>query len=232
MDSNGRKIHGQAAKAREAGNHLESFQLGDEAMLAYQKDGNVLGFAEVIADRSIVLRHLADETGDQNFLLLAKSELEAAVTIVKKSGDQTALAIPIFNLAKIQEELGEIEQAAQTYQEAVESMENNPPELHNRPAVLADMKAHLSTCQYKNGDTSALERAEQALSEIETSEEVKYNKDVWTSGAHMRMADILRNDNPEKAKEHLQKAKEIIDANPDLKLRAKQWEKLSQSMSS
>ena len=45
----------------------------------------------------------------------------------------------------------------------------------------------------------------------------------------MRIADMLKEDNPEKAKEHLQKAKEIIDNNPDLKLRAEQWKKLTES---
>ena len=64
----GRRIHGLAAQAREDGNHLEALKLSDEAMLAYQKDGDILGFAEVLADRSITLRHLYGETEDINLL--------------------------------------------------------------------------------------------------------------------------------------------------------------------
>lgn len=56
MESEGRRIHGQAAHAREEGKHLDALKLHDEAMLAYQKDGDQLGLAEVLADRSIVLR--------------------------------------------------------------------------------------------------------------------------------------------------------------------------------
>lgn len=229
MESLGRKLHGQAAHAREDGDHLKALQILDEAMLAYQKDEDILGLAEVIADRSIVLRHLYGETGDKNFLLEAKGEMEASVEIAKASGNKEALALPLFNLAKVQEDLGELQAAIQTYTEAAQNMESNPPTNHNRPAVLADMKVHLSTCEYRAGDKDALMRAEQALSEIEASDEVKYNKDVWMSGAHMRIADMLREDNPEKAKEHLQNAKDTIDANPDLKLRKTQWEKLSMS---
>ena len=40
---------------------------------------------------------------------------------------------------------------------------------------------------------------------------------------------VLKENDPQKAKEHLQKAKEIIDANPDLKLRKAQWEKLAEN---
>lgn len=221
MESEGRKLHGQAAKARENGDHLKALQLEDEAMLAYQKDGDILGFAEIIADRSIVLRHLADETGDKNFLLVAKGEMEASVEIARNSGKQDALSIPLYNLAKVEEELDQYTESINHYQEAISTQTN--------PIVIADMKVHLATCEYKNGDKSALYKAEQALSELQASNEEKYDKDVWTSSAHMRIADMLREDNPEKAKEHLQKAKKIIDANPELKLRAEQWKKLVDS---
>ncbi len=241
VSEEGRRLHGLAAQAREDGDHLKALQLDDESMLAYQKDGDILGFAEVVADRSIVLRHLADETGNKNFLIIAKSEMVASVEIARGSGDKTALALPLFNLAKVQEELGELQEAVKTYTEAIQEMENNPPEMHNRPSVLADMKVHLATCEYMAGEKNALERAEQALRDLEKSNEVEYNeqsshtrgnsynKDVWVSGGHMRIAVMLKEDNPQKAKEHLQKAKAIIDANPDLTIRKTQWEKLTTS---
>lgn len=227
--TNGRRLHGLAAQAREKGEPLKALQLADEAMIAYQKDGDILGFAEVAADRSIVLRHLADEAGDNNFRKLAKAEMLASVEIARGSGDKTALALPLFNLAKVQEELREFQEAVKTYTEAIQEMENNPPASHNRPSVLADMRVHLTTTEYVAGDKSALERATSALADLEASDEEKYNKDVWVSGGHMRMADMLRTDNPERAKEHLQKVKEIIEANPDLKLRKEQYEKLAAS---
>lgn len=231
MESEGRKLHELAAKAREDGDHLKALQLEDEAMLAYQRDGDKLGLAEVVADRSIVLRHLWEGTGDKNFLMLAEAEMEASVKIARESGETAALALPLFNLAKTQEDLGNLQEAVKSYADALHQMETNPPATHNRPAVVADFKVHLATCEYRAGDKSALERAEIALSDLEQTDEVKYNRDVWVSGGHMRIANMLKDDNPDKAKEHLQKAKEIIDSNPDLKIRRQQWEKLEATFS-
>lgn len=223
----GRKIHGQAAQARETGKHLEALKLYDEAILAYQKDGDILGLAEVFADRSIIYRHLFDNTNDKNFLIIGKYEMLASVEMAEKSGSKEALALPYFNLAKVQESLDELPEALENYQKAVENMVANPPEEHNRPAVVADMIIHQSTAEYKNGDKGALKRALAALLDLEGADEPKYNKDVWLSGAHMRIAQVLKNDDLAKAEEHLQKAKEIIETNLDLKLRQTQLEKLT-----
>ncbi len=225
----GRAVHGQAAHAREDDKHLEALKLYDEAILAYQEDKDILGLAEVFADRSIVYRHLYDETNDKNFLIIAKYEMLASVEMVEEGRNKEATVLPYFNLAKVYESLGQLNEAKEFYQKTVNGMTNNPPSMHNRPAVLADMKIHLATCEYKTGDKSALDRALQALADLEIADEVKYNKDVWLSGGHMKIAEVIRADNTEKAEDHLQKAKEIIDSNPDLKLRKAQWENLAAS---
>ncbi len=229
MESEGRKLHEQAAEAREKGEFVDSLSLGDQALLAYDRDNDGLGFAEVIANRGITLKVYAGIHESRRILTLAKYELMGAVEIARQSGDKKALALPQYRLAQMHEELDELSEAAAIYKEALHNMEQNPPERHDRPSVLADMRVHVATCEYKAGDKSALERLESALSDLEGSEEDKYNKDVWVSGGYMRMADILRDDDPAKAQQSLQKAKEIIGANPDLALRKKQWDQLSAS---
>src|SRR3989344_2285722 len=72
-------------------------------------------------------------------------------------------------------DLGNFPEAIKHYGEAVDNYKDD------RPAYLATIKVHLTTCQYKNGDKSTLNRAIQALTEIEASDEEKYNKDVWRS---------------------------------------------------
>lgn len=231
MESEGRRIHGLAAQAREDGDHLKALQLSDEAMLAYQKESDILGLSELLAERSLVLRHLADDTDDKNFREIALAEMLSSVKMARKSNNLETLALPLFNLGKVQEELDEIDEAVKNYQDALDNLQTHPPQPHgDRPAMVADFKVHLATCEFKNGDKSALERAEQALKDLEAADEEKYNKDVWISGGHMRIASILKGGNPEQAREHLQKAKEIIDSNPDLKLRKAQWEKLTKSL--
>lgn len=247
MESQGRKIHGQAAHAREASQHLEALKLYDEAILAYLEDNDLQGLAEVFADRAIVYRHLFDQTGNRNFLLIAKGEMTASLEIAQESGQRQALAMPYFQLGSVERELEQLPKAVESYKKALENITRNPPDQHNRAAIVADFKGHLASTEYRAGDKSALDRAEQALVELqavpvvteeqlaaqdgklEFNQEVKYNKDVWLSGAHMRIAEMLKEDDPTKAKEHLQKAKEIIDANPELTIRKTQWEKLAQT---
>ncbi len=231
MKSKGRKLHAKAAEEREKGNFSLSLDYNDKALFAYDAEDDSLGFAEGVACRSITLRVYADLHDNRRILILAKYEMMGAVAIARESGKKQALAMPLYNLAKLQEGLGELQDAVSTYEEAVKNIENNPPERHNRPSILADMNVHMATCGYRTGDKKALERAEKALNKLEEAEEPStYNKDVWLSGGYMRIADVLRKDNPGKAKEYMQKAEQIIDVSPKLKLRKQQWQKLNSTM--
>ncbi|MBI1864065.1 hypothetical protein HYS03_02550 [Candidatus Woesebacteria bacterium] len=225
----GRDVHGKAEHAREDGDPIGAIKLCVDAFKIYLEDKDLLGASEALGSATLSCRHLWQETEDRNWLVFGKSFATSAVQIAKQSGDKTAIALPTYNLSKVYDDLGELPEALSFYKETVENMISNPPKLHNRPGVLADMKIHMEVCSYKNGDKTALERILTALNDLEQSDEPKYNKDVWISGAHMSLAEILKTDDPEKAKEHLEKAKEIIDSNPDLKIRAKQWEKLASS---
>lgn len=231
MENKGRRLHAEAAKAREEERFTESLTFNDDALFAYDADNDALGFSEGIACRSITLRVYANLHDSKRILTLAKYEMMASVDLARQSGVAEALPLPLYNLAQLREDLGEYDDAVKNYDEAVDGMKKNPPETHNRPSVLANMKVHMTTCEYKAGDKTALERAIQALHElVEAEEPNKYNKDVWVSGGYMRLADAIKADNPDEAKGYLAKAKEIIDSNPDLTLRKKQWEKLSHAI--
>lgn len=231
MDSKGRKIHGEAAEAREKGETLKALSLYHQALAAYQAEGDDLGFAEALADESISLRHMFEATEDKNWLILAKHDNMAGVEIAQKSGNKEALALPLFNLARVQHALGEFDEAVKNYKAALKSLEENPPKIHKikeRTAMVADFKSHMNVAEYKAGDKSALERAEKSLKELEEGTEISdYNKKVWLSGAHMRIAEMLREDDPQKAHKHLNEAKKIINSDERLVLRQKQWDKLA-----
>ncbi len=220
--------HHKAVTARESGDLAEALRQDSIAMIDYSEANDPKGFAESLADRSLTLRHLYQKSGDKNYLTAAKAEMIASVEIALSSNDKTAMAIPFFNLAKVYEELGDSENSIKYFKNAVNSMEENPPETHNRPAVLADFRIHLSTAQLKNGDKSARQRLEQELHNLEQAEEDSYNKNVWLTGAHMNLADLLFNDDIDEARKHLAQAKKIIDSDDRLVLRKEQWNKLAE----
>lgn len=223
MDSKGRNIHAKAAHLREEGKSIEALSLYSQALAAYQEEGDALGFAEALADECITLRHLYESTEDKKWLILAKHLGEAAVEIAKASNDKKALSLPLLQLGNVQESLREYEEAVRSFQEASDNF------IDDRPSFLASIKAHLAYAEYKNGDRSAKERLLRAIKDLEASEEVKYNKDVWVSGAYMSAAEMLKDETPDEAREYLDKAKAIINSNPELILRKSQFEKLSRS---
>lgn len=215
---------------RESEEYLESLHLADKALLAFQENGNVSRQAECYAARSITFKLLHRKTKDRSFLILSKMAVLAAVEIARLANNKKALAIPLFVLGKARAEAGEHKKAVESYKEAVGNMINNPPDSHNRPAVLADIKIHLSVSEYKAGDKTAIARLKQALVDLEKADEDSYSKNVWVSGAYMRLAEILSDDNPSESQEHLAKAKEVIDSDDRLTIRLKQWTELSQSL--
>lgn len=227
MQKTGRELHSEAAKARESELFTQSLTFNDDALFAYDKENDALGFSEGIACRSITLRVYANLHDSKRILTLAKYEMMASVELARESGQADALALPLFNLASINEDLGEFEDAVADYKEALENIKNNPPPTHDRPSVIANFEIHLAACEYKAGDKTALQRAENALAQlIEANEPDEYSRDVWISGGYMRIADAIKSDDKESAKEYLQKAKEIIDSNPKLSIRKKQLGKL------
>ncbi|MCR4324729.1 MAG: hypothetical protein NUV69_03505 [Candidatus Curtissbacteria bacterium] len=231
-ESDAGTIHSQAEQARERGDFTEALKLTEDAFAAYNSEGNGAKAAEVLASKTLTLRHLYEQTGDISYLDQAKEEARRSVQVATASGVGGATILPRYNLAKVLETSGELEEATGVMEGVVDDMMKNPPEELKRPSVKAEMEVRLATFEYRGGDKSALERAEKSLSDLEAADEPdEYARDVWVSGGHMKIAAMLVEDDPAKAKEHLEKARAIIDGNPKLTLRRAQFEKLSQSFS-
>lgn len=235
MNEKARDLHEKSLLARESGDFVQSLTLNDQAIFAYDVEDDNLGFAEGIANRSITIRDRAqlEEGRRDRLLILAKHEMKAAVEIAEKSPDAQAIILPLFELGKVQGSLGEYKDAAQSFKKSLETYQQNTSSGNVRQAQLADMKVHLAVAEYKSGDDTALQRLEEAVTELEMAEEAdEFSKDVWLSGGYMRLAEANKEANQKKAEACLSKAKEVIDNNPKLILRREQWEKLAKSISS
>lgn len=223
----GRGLHTQAEHSREhEQDFLKSLKLAEEAIIAYQEDKDYRGFSEILQTRSSAYKHLYQKTKDKIYLILAKHDALAGIEIAESLEDKSGLAMVYRGLGKILEQLEDWKQMAVNFEKAIEAFKKDPPVENNRPAVLSDMKAHLAKAKYMSGDKSAIDLMNEAIEELTNSSEWKYNRDVWLSGAHMRAAEMLREDNLELAKKHLSEAKKIIDENSELVLRKAQYESL------
>lgn len=200
-------MHELAAKAREKGDLPAALGFVFQAEEAYRRDADV------------------------SLLIAARHFAEISVDLAREADNEPALALAYFNLGKCQEALGELRPAVDSFQKAYDIITSNPPPRHNRPAVVSDFKLHLAVCRYRTQDKSALQLAEEALRELASAQGASdYEHKVWVSGAHMDIARMLIEDDPEKARRHLEQARQIIDADENLVVRKKQWERLTREL--
>jgi len=223
----GRIAHQRALDAQEWGEFLNALVLEDEAMIAYQTDGDELGFSEIQAMRALTYRHLFSQTGYEGYLIKAKHEAEASLDLAEKAGDEATMSLALVGVGRILYDLGEYQEAAKNFERAIEAGEK----AGERKSVLADYKVHRFVSLILAGDKSLIDSAEEALEElVQSSDASEYEMEVWTSGAHMKIAEALSQNDSNRTREHMELAKKIIDSDPKLKLRLEQWNKLSEKL--
>ncbi len=224
----GRRLHALAEEARERGDFLAALEHTDQATLAYQKDGDLFGLAEVQSSRQSVFKHLYQQANAEVYLILERHAAQAAVDIAEKSGQPEAVGIPYHNLGKYYYEAQEYGLAAEYFRKAADNLTAYPKNRHSRQAVIADIRGHQFAAEYLAGDKTALERAIRALADLQNArEDSTFNYNAWLSGAHLRIARMLEFDNPELSQQHLAEAKKIIAADERQILRKqqlKEWE--------
>lgn len=218
--SKAEQLHADAIQAREKEqDFLKALQLSSEALIAYGEEGNSEGFAGIAGTMQNIYQHLYEQTENRDYLIFSLSTAEAAVKLADER-DFAEKSLPYRDLAKANEKLGEYATAVENYQKALK-FEDSPSLA--RPGVKSDIKAHLGFAMIMSGDKeTGVSTLNEAIAELEADTEAnKYEHDVWLSGAYMRKAGALKDT------ESFQKAKQIIDSNPELVLRKQQWEKLA-----
>jgi len=220
MNNDVRGLLIQADQARERGDFKESLELLGDAIVASQVERKDEKLVDALASQALAYRHLFDKTNSKNYLILAKHSCMAAVELARQIEEPSAIAIALYNLGKVQESSGELEEALKNYTEAV-------AQNVNRPAMISEMKTRLSVLEFRKGDKEAMGRFDVALSELKASEDKDhYAKAVWESGAYMHMAEALLPTDKSKAKQLLDEAGKVIASDMRLKLRKGQLEKL------
>ena len=217
------EFHRKSEDAREKDNHQEALDLIAQAILGYETKADFKGLSKAYQSRVLIYKHLFLLTKDKKYLDLAKKDALRSLEIARVHELSEVLGSCYFRI-------GEIDMLAEDFESAIRTYEKSLGNYSGSNAEKGDYRYHLGEAVYKKGDKSRGKKLMfQGLSEIQQnrSEVDAFLVHVWESGAYMRLAECLYEDEPEETKKYLKKAKDIIDSDEKLVIRKRQWEELS-----
>jgi tetratricopeptide (TPR) repeat protein len=215
-------FHSQAEIAREEDKHHEALQLIEAALVEYQLTKDYAGFAQALQSRCLTYKHLFLLHNDQVFALLAQHDAQASLAIAQLHDLKTSLGSSYFRLGEIAMLFDDYDQAVKYYQQALTNY-------HGTNCEKGDYQYHLGEALYRLGQKAEGKRElTQGLQAIQTNahEVDGFLAHVWESGAHLRLAELLKTDEPAEARQHLATAEQIINADPKLIIRKRQLKNL------
>ena len=214
--------------AREKDHHLQALQYLDHAIIGYQKRGDYRGLIDALKDRTLTWKHYFLLTKDNIYAILAQKDAESMLAIAKDKKLKDKRSTSFFRL-------GEIEMLFENYPAAIKNYKKSL-EFYNGPlAEKGDFRYHLGEALYRNGQKKVGKKTMlDGLKEIRkgASEVPAFLIHVWESGVYMRLADLLRVDEPPEAKEYLEKARKIVYSDDRLVIRKRQYTDLEKSFKS
>lgn len=218
------RFHHQANVAREEDRHLEALKLIEEALIEYSRRNDSKGIAMAIADRVLIYKHLFLLSSQKAFVVLAKKDAEACLEIAQNFSLRKLYGVAYFRLGEAYMLFEDYEKAAENYRKSLENYIGTNTEK-------GDYKYHLGEAVYRAG-----KKEEGMRLLLEGLREIQENKDevndfvshVWESGCYMRLAELLKEDNPTQAKMYLGKAQEIAKSDKKLIIRRRQISKLAE----
>lgn len=223
----GQDLNIEANKLREEGKTFESLETYNQAFAQLLKEQDYRGVLSVLSGRSIAWKHLFYREEDPIYAILSLNDVEAMAHISEEYqfGDMEYLIQFLFGQSYIL--LNDFESAEIAFTRALELYPTNSGEK-------GDWMVHLGESFYGNGHT--YEGKEMIFEGIEWIQNHSRGTDpfrinVWLSGAYLKLAKFLHNENQDEAKVYLEKAEQIILNDPQLVIRKEQLEKLKRLFS-
>lgn len=222
-------LHQQASAQREQGQTSEALQTYAAAMTEYTAAQNLEGVVRVLLEQDLCWKHFY-QTDMENTLYLQHRTMACSLADAIREQQPLPFALQsliAFHMAQLSEDAGDLESAQSEYLQALLHAKVNEPQranilLHLAPVEWALEEHGRSRQTWQQG----MELLERTNGDLEL-----YTHQVWLSGAHLRWAEAVAEDDLNEAKKHLQLAHEIIDSNPNLVLRRQQWERLNEELS-
>ncbi|MCE5319096.1 MAG: hypothetical protein LLG04_17255 [Parachlamydia sp.] len=222
------EIQKKAFELREQGQTLQAIVLYDQALDQFQKENNYNGMFGVINGRLIAWKHLYYETEEPLYALFVKQHVEALQFLVQHHGLADRQALVSFQLGTAHTQLKEYKEAEIELSKALQLYPRDDAEK-------GDWLAHLGFVQYLNGKkelgkANILEGISRIKAHASTADSFRLN--VWLSGAYLRLAVLLQNDDPALSRSYTEQAEALIKANPDQAIRSRQLSKWKKQLSS
>lgn len=220
---NAHKLHMEAETARENDEMTKALSLIGDAIIAYQKEKDYEGFSQALQSRVLIYKHLFLLTKDHAFALLAKKDADTSLEITLKHSIANRIGSCYFRLGEVAMLLKDYNLAFENYQKALDNYTGSNAEK-------GDYRYHLGEALGKLGE---LKKAKEIM--LKGLLEIQENKGevdsflihVWESGCYMRLAELLKESEPNQAKKYLEEAKKIISLDKKLVIRKRQYKELT-----
>lgn len=159
---------------------------------------------------------------------MARKDADTSLEIAQGHDISEKLGSCYFRIGEVNMLFGEFDKAVDNYQKAQENYQGTNAER-------GDYRYHLGEALYRSGNRQeGKEVLLQGLKEIEENEKEvdPFLFHVWQSGCYMRLAELLKDDEPEKAKEYISKAHQIAESDDKLIIRKRQIAEIVKSIKS
>lgn len=212
------ELQKEADIVREKGNSLSAIDLYNQAIVSSQEANDYATMMAALTGRLLSWKHLFYKTNDKVYAIFVKKEAEVMLEIAKEHQLLDRLYLIHFLNATSANLLKDYQTSEREFAKAIELY---PTE----NAEKGDWIAHLGDALYRNGKKE--EGQKKILQGVEIIKERSSQIDpflfnVWVSGAYLRLAKLLKEDNPAESKKFLNQAKEIIDSDSRLVIRKQQ----------
>ena len=214
------EVQKEADKLREEGKSLMAISLYNESIVGHLKAKDYAGVIEALTGRLLSWKHLFYKTDDTLYAILVKKEAEAIQEVANFYHVSDRMHLIHFLKATAATLLKDYRNAEEEFRKSIELYPNDNAEK-------GDMIAHLGDAMYRNGKKE--EGKKTILNGIEvmkakSSQVDSFLLNVWISGAYLRLAKLLKADNPEESRKFLNQAEQIINSDSRLVIRKQQLE--------
>lgn len=212
------ELQKEADILREEGKSLKAIDVYNQAIVRYQEDRDYSNMMGALTGRLLSWKHLFYKTEDKIYAIFVKKEAEEMLEIAKEHNLLNRLHLIHFLNGTSAILLKNYSSAEIEFKKAVELYPSENAEK-------GDWIAHLGDAMYRNGKKEeGKNMILQGISLIkERSSQIdSFLFNVWVSGAYLRLAKLLKTDNPEESQLFLNQAKEIIDSDNRLVIRKQQ----------